>query len=135
MHVAAVARVPPTRLQLIVAPECGGLEGPAAAGLDVPGLEMGLAKLGSGWRRGEEDSGGDAHSVVGRDDGVVGVDEGALAAGDGDGGLQAADGRGGVEWAGDAAYGVGGLASVLGGFVSVKRRSNDALRSMLDIQR
>lgn len=48
VQVAAVARVPPTRLQLIVAPECGGLEGPAAAGLDVPGLEMGLANRGLG---------------------------------------------------------------------------------------
>lgn len=48
VHVAAVARVPPTRLQLIVAPERGGLEGPAAAGLDVPGLGMELANLGLG---------------------------------------------------------------------------------------
>jgi len=36
VHVAAVARVPPARLQLMVAPEWDVLGG---GGIDVPGLE------------------------------------------------------------------------------------------------
>lgn len=90
MQVAAVARVPPERLQLIVAPESlAGVGGTS----DVPGLGgdgvscckslfvfggtwVGLRGfcLGLAWVGLDN-----LHSVVGCDDGVVGVDQSALA--------------------------------------------------------
>jgi hypothetical protein len=126
--VAAVARVPPARLQFMVAPEWEVL---GEGGMDVPGLE-------GGWLVGLADQSTDhcsvplhhfdhgrrddrterkaffrykmyLHSVVGRDDGIVGVYQGALAASDSDCRLQGAAPR---TWSGSVGCNIHAADSV-----------------------
>lgn len=65
------------------------------------------------------------HSIVGRDYGVVSIDQCALASCYGDGGLQAAalrSGGGDIDWSVHAAYCERGLVFILLGCQPVKRK-------------
>ena len=69
--------------------------------------------------------GSDLHSVIGCDDGVVGVDQGAFASCHCDGGLQAAAMRtagGSIDWSVHASDGEGCLVHILERLVSCRKQ-------------